>query len=64
MSSISFDIQLINYRDTRYVLIDARVSEEVSSGFLATETVDDIFELRDAIDAFIVQNNLIRTTEK
>lgn len=58
---ISFDVQLLSSKEGgEYVLIDARLTEEISCGFLATETVNDIFALRDAIDEFITKHQISR----
>ena len=54
------DVQTVTYTG---VMIDAVActladGTEISNGFLFLDRIDDIFILRDAIDAFIAKNNI------
>lgn len=61
---VTFVLQLMANDDgNEYVYIDAQLTEEDSCGFVVTETVNDIFDLRDAIDAFAEKHQISRITD-
>lgn len=62
---IKFVIALEQYHeeevgDGEYIVIDAQESEEISAGFIVLNNTNDIFTLRDAIDAFIDKHQISR----
>lgn len=62
--STSFDIQLFtNDAGNEYIVIDAQITQEESCGFVVLDAVNDIFALRDAIDAFISKHQISRINE-
>ena len=61
MKPMKFTVTLVSSDDApEHVVIDAQVTDEISGGFIATESVNDIFALRDALDAFISKHQISR----